>query len=178
MFVNVDFEIFGYYCPDAQIKFSIFVQKRFFYVFLNNPKSLFLLLFENEFDNVTKLFEDLDTATLVERGWLNDPHICLAVFEWHFLVATTTICDFSEPVHKQLNFSVVCGAWNYEGGRCGVEERIAVLLCRIKVAIVGLEGLYEISLGANSSDDFEVVENEGRAFLAETLIDSIVATEA
>lgn len=100
------------------------------------------------------------------------------MFEWHLLIATTPICDFSEPVHKQLNLSVVGGAWNNEGGRGGVEERIVVLLSCIKVAVVGLEGLYEIGLGANSSDDFEVVKNERRAFLDETLINPVVAAEA
>ena len=166
VFVNIDSKIFCDYGPDAQIKFSFFVQKRFFNVLLNNPKCLFLLLFENKLDNVAKLFENLNASTLVESGWLHNPHIGLAVFLRDLLVTATTICYFSEAVHEQLNITIVGAAWNHEGGRGGVEESVVVLLSLFMAAVVGLERLYEIGLGANSSDDFEVVENEGRAFYA------------
>jgi hypothetical protein len=110
VFVNIDSEIFCDHGPDAQVKFSFFVQKRFFNVLLNNPKSLFLLLFENKLDNVAKLFENLNASTLVESSWLHNPHIGLAVFLRDLLVTATTICYFSKAVHEQLNITIVGAA--------------------------------------------------------------------
>jgi len=55
---------------------------------------------------------------------------------------------------------------------------VVVNLSLIVVAIVGKKGFDQISLRAYSPDDFEVVKNEGSAFLAETLVDPIVTAEA
>lgn len=65
LFVNVYSVILSYHGPDAQIELSLLVQKWPFNILLYYPESLFLLLFEYEFYDVTKFFEYFDAAALV-----------------------------------------------------------------------------------------------------------------
>ena len=107
LFIDINSKVFGNNGPDAQIKFSFLVQEWLFNVLLNDPKGFFLLFFENELNYVPKLFEYLDATSLVQCSRLNNPHILLAMLVRNSFVPTSSVVDFSEPMHKFIDFPII-----------------------------------------------------------------------
>ena len=178
LFIDINSKVFGNNGPDAQIKFSFLVQEWLFNVLLNDPKGFFLLFFENELNYVPKLFEYLDATSLVQCSRLNNPHILLAMLVRNSFVPTSSVVDFSEPMHKFIDFPIIWSPWNYESSGCRIKEIIFTSLCFIIWAVECLERFNQLSFCANTSDNFKVVKHKRWILLTDTLINFIVAAKA
>ncbi len=81
-------------------------------------------------------------------------------------------------MHEGANLTVIRAPCNNKSCGSGVKQRIAALLCSLISFIVLSQRCDELSFSCNASDNFEVVENEGSLFNAQTFVYFVVASEA
>lgn len=97
---------------------------------------------------------------------------------WNSFLSAASIRDFFESLHEIRDVSAVPRAIDDEGCRCSVEQRVAALDSILVCVIIGLEWSYELSLGCDSSNDLEVVEDKGPGIFEKSFINPVIACKS
>lgn len=114
--VEVNTEIVGDERPHADVELASLVQEGPLDVLLNDPE--LVLLYADHVGDVFHVLQHFNAAALVQRGWFDDPHVLLAVLEWHSFVATTPFLEFPESFVKANQVSLARLRGNNVSCRC------------------------------------------------------------
>lgn len=71
--VVVNMKFLSQETPHTNVKLTVFVEKRFLYVFLDHPITFFER--KDVIGNLFSVLEDLNATTLVKSRWFNHPHV-------------------------------------------------------------------------------------------------------
>jgi hypothetical protein len=176
-FVVVNFKRLRQQAPHPYVKLTSLVQQWLFDVFLNDPEGLSLLLFENEFQNISHIAKDLDTLALVESGRLHHPHILVTVLDRHPFLLTASVRYFSEALHEIVHFALISRSRDHERRWRCVEACVACIFRLLLAVVIGPQRSDQVSFGANPVEHLEVIEKD-RFFARKadlSLINGIVA---
>ena len=154
VFININPEIVCDKSPYSDIKFSIIVQKWLLNILLHNPKWVLLIFLKDKFRDVSHVLENFYTSSLIERSWLYQPHVAGAVFHRNSLIFWATSWNFSEAVHKPIDFMIIYVASNHIGSWSCVKYTIFSIDSCLIIFIISGKWFDQHCLGAYSSVDF------------------------
>ena len=165
----------GEECPDAKVELALLVEHRLLHVLLHDPEGV-QGAGKDELLNILDVPEDLDPLALIHSCRFHQPDIVLAVLERQAFLLAAAIVDFLEAVHELGDLVVVRVGGHQEGGGGRVEHLVPILV-RLFVAVVELlEGPDQAGLRAETTQDLEMVVDEGGARLSQDfLVDFVVA---
>ena len=124
VFVDKNTEVVRDDAPNSDVELAFFIQERLFNILLDNPKRVFLVLLKDKLSDVTQIFHNFNSPSLIKGRRFNYPHVLLAMTPRHSLISTATILNLSEAVHEHLDFAVVLRACNYISSWCSVEKSV------------------------------------------------------
>ena len=107
MFIDVYFEILSDKGPDSYIKLPLFIKKRSFDVFLNDPVILTYRLAVQELIDVSKVPQNLDTSALICTLRFNDPNIFFTVFLRDPFSSTTASGELFKTVIESCQGAII-----------------------------------------------------------------------
>lgn len=115
-----------------------------------------------ELDDLLHVVEYFDALSLIFVGWLDHPHVLLAVLGGNlfFVGIAEALFQILESFDELMVFVGVEIRAHDECGRRRVEDLIAMLDCTLVVLVIRFEAPDQSSLGRDFSVVFEVADDE------------------
>lgn len=136
LLIDINPEVVSKDSPDTNIEFASSIKQGFLDVLLDNPELVFLSFLKNVFSDIPQIMKDSDASTLVQRCWLDHPHIFLTVAPRHSLISRSTVLELAKAVHKHLDFSIIMGSCNYISSWVRIKHAVACLPCCIVCFVI------------------------------------------
>lgn len=158
MIIKINSEIIGDHCPDADVELACVVEEGLLDVLLNDPERDGLRGVENKVCHILVIPEDFNATSLVQIGGFHQPYVLFTVLWWDPLVPEAAFTDFSEPMQKVFDASIVEVSCDNKGCGRGVEHRVASLACLLVSFVVVLKRANETCFLADASVDLQMVK--------------------
>ena len=105
--VYINAEVLSHYRPDSEVELATLEKKRVLNIFLNDPALRLRILCKDELIDITQVPEEFDSFPLIQRSWLDEPHVLLTVLDWDSLLIRATAANFLVTSHQQVDFIVI-----------------------------------------------------------------------
>ena len=110
--------------------------------------------------DLSQCLKDFDASTLVQGGWLDKPHVLLAVLHGYAFLLGLPTGNFLEPIHQKAHFVFISDSGDKKGCRCRIKNRITCSHGRINRQIVLLQGQDQASFCSDPSRVLKVIQKE------------------
>ena len=97
--VYINAEVLSHNRPDSEVELATLEKKRVLNIFLNDPALRLRILCKDELIDIAQVPEEFDSFPLIQRSWLDEPHVLLTVLDWDAFLIRATAANFLVASH-------------------------------------------------------------------------------